>query len=272
LLEKGRGVVILFSGLPGTGKTMTAEAMAGALGRKLLVADYSQLESKWIGETEKNIVSVFRVAAGAGAVVLLDEADAILAGRLDGSHYNDRAYNRQVSLLLQQLEHFEGLCILTTNRGTTLDEGLARRIGSTVIFGVPGPPERERIWRSLISPRVPLVPDVDLALLAERYPLCGGHIKNIVVSALRSAARREGPAGREREAGVQAGGPGDRVWPAEGLFLLLRGRIRCAAARTVRTWNARPGDRFAGGRRRTGDAGFWIADHPMGDVQAGSRS
>ncbi len=192
LLEKGRGVVALFSGIPGTGKTMTAEAMAGTLGRKLLVADYSQLESKWIGETEKNIVQVFRAAAEAGAVLLLDESDAILAGRLDGGHYNDRAYNRQVSLLLQELENFEGLCILTTNRETSLDEGLARRIASTVVFGIPEASDRERIWRGLISRRVPLDADVDIPVLAERFALAGGHIKNIVVAALRAAARRGG--------------------------------------------------------------------------------
>jgi AAA+ superfamily predicted ATPase len=192
LLEKGRGVVALFSGVPGTGKTMTAEAMAGTLRKKLIFADYSQLESKWIGETEKNIVAVFRAAVEADAVLLLDEADAVLAGRLDGGHYNDRAYNRQVSLLLQELENFEGLCILTTNREPSLDEGLARRIGSRIHFEVPGHVERETIWRSLISPRVPLAADVDFTALAARFPIAGGHIKNAVLAALRAGARREG--------------------------------------------------------------------------------
>ncbi|HEX7880053.1 MAG TPA: AAA family ATPase [Candidatus Eisenbacteria bacterium] len=190
LLEKGRGVVILLSGLPGTGKTMSAEALAGSLERQLLIADYSQLESKWIGETEKNIVTVFRAARDSGAVLLLDEADAILAGRLEGGHYNDRAYNRQVSLLLQELEQFEGLCILTTNRETSLDDGLARRLGASISFGVPGASERERIWKSLVSARVPLAADVDFTRLAIDFALCGGNIKNAVVSALRSAARR----------------------------------------------------------------------------------
>jgi hypothetical protein len=190
LLEKGRGVVVLLSGLPGTGKTMSAEALAGSLDRQLLIADYSQLESKWIGETEKNIVTVFRAARDSGAVLLLDEADAILAGRLEGGHYNDRAYNRQVSLLLQELENFEGLCILTTNRETSLDDGLARRLGASIAFGVPGAAERERIWKSLISARVPLAPDVDFTRLAADFALCGGNIKNAVVAALRSGARR----------------------------------------------------------------------------------
>lgn len=210
LLEKGHGVVVLFSGLPGTGKTMTAQAMAGALDRQLLIADYAQLESKWIGETEKNIVSIFRTAADAGAVLLIDEADAILAGRLDGNHYNDRAYNRQVSLLLQELENFDGLCILTTNREISLDEGLARRIGATVQFAIPGVAEREKIWRSLVSPRVPLAADVDFAELASRYPLAGGHIKNIVVAALRSAARAGGAAPRVTRADFIRAGDRER--------------------------------------------------------------
>lgn len=200
LLEKGRGVVVLLSGLPGTGKTMSAEALAGSLGKKLLVADYSQLESKWIGETEKNIVTVFRAARDSGSVLLLDEADAILAGRLEGGHYNDRAYNRQVSLLLQELEQFEGLCILTTNRETSLDEGLARRLGATIQFGIPGPTQREHIWRGLISQRVPLAADVDFTELAANFPLCGGNIKNAVVTALRGVARQGGSSSQVRQA------------------------------------------------------------------------
>ena len=192
VLEKGKGTVVLFAGPPGTGKTMTAEAMAHRLGRPLHIADYAELESKWIGETEKNIVEIFRAAREARAVLLLDEADAILSSRLDGGFYNDRAYNRQVSILLHELETFEGLCILTTNRMVTLDEGLARRVSATFQFNVPGPTERLRIWESLIPGRMPLAEDVDLRVLAHRYPLAGGHIKNAILTAARRAAIRDG--------------------------------------------------------------------------------
>ena len=192
VVEKGKGTIILLSGPPGTGKTMTAEAMASHLGRPLFVADYAELESKWIGETEKNIVAVFAAAAEAGAVLLLDEADAVLASRVEGGHYNDRAYNRQVSILLTEIENYEGLCILTTNREVTLDEGLARRIAATFEFSIPEEAERLRIWKSLLPDRVPLAKDVDLNELARRFPMAGGHIKNAVLAAARKAARRDG--------------------------------------------------------------------------------
>ena len=196
VVEKGKGTIVLFSGPPGTGKTMTAEAMAAHLGRPLFVADYAQLESKWIGETEKYIVTVFRAAAAEDGVLLLDEADAILAARLDGGYYNDRAYNRQVSILLGEIEAYEGLCILTTNRAVTLDTGLARRIAATFRFTVPGEAERLRIWKALLPERVPLADDVRLEELARRFAMAGGHIKNAVLAAVRKAARRGGVAAR----------------------------------------------------------------------------
>jgi len=192
VLEKGRGTAVLFCGPPGTGKTMTAEALADRLGRQLFVVDYSQMESKWIGETEKNIVTVFRDAAAMNAVLLVDEADAILASRLDGGHYNDRAYNRQVSLLLTEMESFDGVCILTTNREVSLDPGLARRIAARLDFPVPGPEERAAIWMRLLPSGIPLAADVNIALLAARHVMAGGHIKNSILAAVRRAARREG--------------------------------------------------------------------------------
>lgn len=196
VVEKGRGTVLLFSGPPGTGKTMTAEALAERLGRSLSVVDYSQVESKWIGETEKNIVAVFREAGASGSVLLIDEADAILGARLDGGHYNDRAYNRQVSLLLTELEAFDGVCILTTNREVTLDEALARRISANLHFPLPGPQERLRIWRMLLTERTPRAEDVDLAALSREFPIPGGSIRNAVLAAVRRAARRDGRGAR----------------------------------------------------------------------------
>ena len=192
LLQKGRGTVLLFGGPPGTGKTLTAEALAGRLGRSLFVADYSQVESKWIGETEKNIVSCFRGATAANAVLLLDEADALLAGRLDGGHYNDRAYNRQVSLLLTELEAFSGVCVLTTNRQVSLDAALARRVNVRLDFPVPGVLERLRLWESIVPRELPLADDVDLMTLAEQFHLPGGNIRNAVLAGVRKAARRDG--------------------------------------------------------------------------------
>jgi AAA+ superfamily predicted ATPase len=196
VMEKGRGTILLFCGPPGTGKTMTAEALAERLSRPLFAADYSQLESKWIGDTEKNIVGVFRDARTDDAVLLLDEADSILAARLDGGHYNDRAYNRQVSLLLTELENFDGVCILTTNREVTLDTGLARRISARFDFTIPGVEARTKIWNALVPAAIPLGDDVDFAALAERFPMAGGNIKNVVLGAVRRAARRDGETAR----------------------------------------------------------------------------
>lgn len=230
VLEKGRGTVLLFSGPPGTGKTMTAEAMAHRLARPLYVVDYSQVESKWIGETEKNIVALFRAAESSGALLLIDEADSILSGRLDGGHYNDRAYNRQVSLLLTELEAFEGVCVLTTNRECQLDEGLARRIAARLEFPVPGAEERLRIWRRLLPAAVPLAADVDLPLLAERFVLSGGHIKNAVLAAVRQAARRDGRTARVTQAD----------------FLAAAARERTTFARETKPigFQGRPGDNY----------------------------
>lgn len=190
----GRGLAFNFAGPPGTGKTICAEAIAHELGMKLLVVDYAEAESMWVGETPKNIVAAFRSAVEKNAVLFFDEADAIATRRTAGAPMrSDREANLTVNVLLRELEAFNGIVIFATNLAANFDPAFERRIRTHVLFEIPGVEERERIWKLQIHPKkTPLAPDVDFRALAERYVVSGGDIKNAVIKAAAAAAAEPG--------------------------------------------------------------------------------
>lgn len=181
------GVVMLFYGPPGTGKTLCAEAIAGELGKSLWRLRVDQLVSRWAGETEKNLAEVFRRARGAGDVVLLDEADSLLTARDGGSQ---RWEVSMTNLLLQEVERFPGVLVLTTNRPDCLDPALERRVLAKVEFEMPGEDERLDLWKRHLPPGAPFAADVDLAALAKSYPLSGSGIRTAALFAVGRAANR----------------------------------------------------------------------------------
>jgi SpoVK/Ycf46/Vps4 family AAA+-type ATPase len=190
----GRGLAFNFAGPPGTGKTICAEAIAHTLGKKLLVVDYAEAESMWLGETPKNIVAAFRAATEQNAVLFFDEADAIATRRSMGSgSAPDRERNLTVNVLLRELETFNGIVIFATNLAANFDRAFERRIRAHVLFEVPGVAERARIWRLQIHPtKTPLAANVNFNQLAERYVATGGDIKNAVIKAAAAAAAEPG--------------------------------------------------------------------------------
>ncbi|MFO0749755.1 MAG: ATP-binding protein [Myxococcota bacterium] len=187
------GMPVLFDGPPGTGKSMSASIIAGVLELDLYQVDLSRMVSKWIGETEKNLARLFDEAERSGAILLFDEADSLFAKRTGVESSNDRYANLEVNFLLQRVERFSGIAILTTNFPESIDEAFKRRITLRVTFERPGPREREALWKSLLGgPRVPLGADVDFAELAKAFELTGGLIRNAVLRAAFIAASRTG--------------------------------------------------------------------------------
>jgi len=196
----GLALAFNFAGPPGTGKTICAEAIAHSLRRRLMLVHYAELESLWMGETPKNVASIFKAAREEGAVLLFDEADAIASRRstsLDlGFH---RESNTVVSVLLQELESYNGVVIFATNLAANFDPAFERRIRTHVLFEMPGPQEREQIWRVQMHPsRTPLADDVSFRSLAERYAVSGGDIRNAVLKAALAAAAEPGPDSAKR--------------------------------------------------------------------------
>jgi ATP-dependent 26S proteasome regulatory subunit len=191
----GLGLAFHFAGPPGTGKTICAEALAYTLDRKLLVVRYSELESRWVGQTAKHVASVFRAAERQDAVLFFDEADAIAGRRFTTMQAAvDREANAVVNVLLHELETFPGVVIFATNLAANMDPAFERRIRTHILFEMPDVDARERIWRVQIHPRkTPLADDVDFRALAEAYPRSGGDIKNAVLKAAQIATTEPGP-------------------------------------------------------------------------------
>jgi len=186
VVRKRKGVSLLFAGQPGTGKTMTAEAIAHELQRPLMVVNYAHLENMWVGETEKNIESVFKDAEETQSVLFFDEADAVFHRR--GNTVMPWS-NRDVNVLLKHLEEFTGVVILSSNLSRVMDKALDRRIDIAVEFEMPDAELREKIFRKLVPKQAPLADDVDFKALARRFQLSGGGILNVVRQAMRMAAR-----------------------------------------------------------------------------------
>jgi SpoVK/Ycf46/Vps4 family AAA+-type ATPase len=186
----GIALAFNFAGPPGTGKTICAEAIAHSLGRRLLLVRYAELESLWMGETPKNVAAIFRTARKEGAVLLFDEADAIAGRRSTSVDLGfQRESNTTVSVLLQELEWYNGVVIFATNLAANFDPAFERRIRTHVLFEMPGEAERAQIWCVQLHPsRTPLAPDVDFQALARRYEVSGGDIRNAVLKAALAAA------------------------------------------------------------------------------------
>ena len=190
---RGEGIVALFAGGSGTGKTLAAEVIAAELGLELYVIDLATVVDKYIGETEKNLERIFTEAEGLNAVLFFDEADALFGKRSEVSDARDRYANVEVAYLLQRMETFDGLGILATNLKTNLDEAFARRLSMVVDFPDPDAGLRLALWEQ-ISLKVPRTDDVDLRFLADQFELSGGNIRNIVVAAAFLGASEGGAA------------------------------------------------------------------------------
>ena len=187
-LAASAGVTILFAGPPGTGKTMAAEVVASELGLELYKIDLSTVVNKYIGETEKNLGRIFDEASNSNAILFFDEADAIFGKRSEVKDAHDRYANIEVSYLLQRMETYDGVTILATNLRANLDDAFTRRLQFAVDFPFPDESYRLRIWQTLFPPALPRSDDLDLPLLARRFKLAGGNIRNIIVSAAYLAA------------------------------------------------------------------------------------
>jgi AAA+ superfamily predicted ATPase len=182
-LSYGRGTSALFTGPSGCGKTMAAEVIAGELGLELFKIDLSQVVSKYIGETEKNLERIFSAAERTNAILFFDEADALFGKRSEIHDAHDRYANIEVGYLLQRMERYVGVAILATNLRGNLDDAFARRLACSIQFSFPDESLRHEIWKKSWPSTELLDSDVDLMELAKQFKLSGGNIKNVVLAA-----------------------------------------------------------------------------------------
>lgn len=197
-LPYGRGVTALFFGPSGTGKTMAAMGIARELGIQLLRLDLSRVVSKYIGDTEKNIDRIFADAQRSGSAILIDEADALLGKRSEVKDAHDRYANIEVAYLLQRMEAYDGLAILTTNFRQNLDSAFLRRLRFIIEFPRPDVASREQIWRFCLPADSHRLDDAAFRQLARRIDLTGGHIRQITLRAAFLAAAEDSLIGLEK--------------------------------------------------------------------------
>lgn len=191
--SRGLGISALFHGQPGTGKTLAAEILASELGLALHRVNVAQVIDKYVGETEKNLVRIFQEARSEGSLLLFDEADALFSSRVQVEHSQDRFANLEINLLLQLVESFEGICVLTTNLPQGIDQAFERRIRYRVAFPFPDASLRGAIWRHLVPSETPVAEDVDWDELAARFELSGGSIQSAILRAAYACAAQDGP-------------------------------------------------------------------------------
>jgi ATPase family associated with various cellular activities (AAA) len=193
---RGRGVLALFAGDSGTGKTLSAEVVAAELGLDLYVVQLSSIVDKYVGETEKNLERIFTEADRADAVLLFDEADSVFGKRSEVKDAHDRYANLESAYLLQRLESFDGIALLTTNLRANIDDAFTRRLDLVVDFPFPDAAQRLALWRhSLVH--VPCADGLDPGRCARDFELSGGSIRSAVVTAAYAAAGRGAPVGAE---------------------------------------------------------------------------
>jgi winged helix domain-containing protein/ATPase family protein associated with various cellular activities (AAA) len=190
---RGRGVTALFAGESGTGKTMACEVVAAELGLDLYVVDLSTVVDKYVGETEKNLERLFAEAADVRGVLLFDEADAIFGKRSAVKDAHDRYANLESAFLLQRMESFDGIAVLTTNLRANLDEAFTRRLDVIADFPLPDADLRRALWDRCLGTELPRAPDIDLAFCATKFELAGGSIRACAVTAAYLAAAEDRP-------------------------------------------------------------------------------
>jgi ATPase family associated with various cellular activities (AAA)/Winged helix domain, variant len=182
------GVKVLFFGESGTGKTMAARVLAGELGLELYRIDLATVVSKYIGETEKNLDRLFAAAQDSNAILFFDEADAVFGKRSEVKDAHDRYANIEVAYMLQKMESYDGAVILATNLRSNIDDAFLRRLDLAVEFPFPETAQRQAIWRTLLPARAPVADDVHLDVLAAKFRLSGGSIRNCSLAAAFLAA------------------------------------------------------------------------------------
>lgn len=184
----GRGLTVLLFGAPGTGKSMMAQVLAHELNLELYRVDVSKVVDKYVGETEKSLAMIFREAKKCNVVLFFDECDTIFAKRSDDGGSNQASANNKTALLLQEMEAYDGVCVLATNYKHNIDPAFFRRMKYIVEFQFPDVDTREMLWRTTVPKTTPLADDVDFRFIAERFEFAGGNIKNCILNAAFLAA------------------------------------------------------------------------------------